>query len=171
MRYTLNFTCSRSLYNSQLMNSASTSKDSNSKQRRYDEAYMRMAVEWAQLSHCNRKQVGALIVKDRMIIADGFNGTPTGFPNACESDAGVTHWYVLHAEANAITKLARSNNSAQGATLYITLSPCRDCAKLIYQAGISRVVYKRAYKDADGLKFLETAGVEIASLELEENKD
>jgi len=153
------------------MNSASTSKDSNSKQRRYDEAYMRMAVEWAQLSHCNRKQVGALIVKDRMIIADGFNGTPTGFPNACESDAGVTHWYVLHAEANAITKLAKSNNSAQGATLYITLSPCRDCAKLIYQAGISRVVYKRAYKDADGLKFLETAGVEIASLELEENKD
>jgi dCMP deaminase len=136
------------------------------KQRRYDEAYMRMALEWAKLSHCNRKQVGALIVKNRMIIADGFNGTPTGFPNACETDEGTTHWYVLHAEANAITKLARSNNSAEGATLYITLSPCRDCAKLIYQAGISRVVYNKAYKDAAGLNFLAAAGVEVDTLEI-----
>ena len=96
----------------------------DAKQRRYDEAYMRMALEWAKLSHCERKQVGALIVKDQMIIADGYNGTPSGFPNVCEADDGTTHWYVLHAEANAITKLAKSNNSAEGATLYITLSPC-----------------------------------------------
>ena len=128
--------------------------DTDFKQQRYDEAYMRMATEWAQLSHCSRKQVGALIVKDRMIIADGFNGSPTGFPNVCENDAGETHWYVLHAEANAITKLARSNNSAADATLYITLSPCRECAKLIHQAGISRLVYRNEYKDVQGLTFL-----------------
>lgn len=136
----------------------------NEKQLRYDEAYMRMASEWAKLSHCNRKQVGALIVKDRMIIADGFNGSPTGFPNACEDDDGQTHWYVLHAEANAITKLARSNNSATGATLYITLSPCRECAKLIHQAGISRLVYRDEYKDSQGLDFLRTAGIELVQL-------
>ena len=135
------------------------------KQMRYDEAYMRMAVEWAKLSHCSRKQVGALIVKDRMIIADGFNGTPTGFPNVCENDAGETEWYVLHAEANAITKLARSNNSAVGSTLYITMSPCRECSKLILQAGISRVVYKNSYKDAEGLDFLSQAGVDCIQLE------
>ena len=135
------------------------------KQLRYDEAYMRMAAEWAQLSHCVRKQVGALIVKDRMIIADGFNGTPTGFPNVCENDEGKTNWYVLHAEANAITKLARSNNSAMGATLYITMSPCRECAKLIHQAGISRVVYRDEYKDPQGLEFLKQAGVELVHLE------
>lgn len=136
----------------------------NEKQLRYDEAYMRMASEWAKLSHCSRKQVGALIVKDRMIIADGFNGSPTGFPNACEDENGQTHWYVLHAEANAITKLARSNNSASGATLYITLSPCRDCAKLIHQAGISRLVYRDEYKDSQGLDFLRAAGVEMVQL-------
>lgn len=135
------------------------------KQLRYDQAYMRMAAEWAQLSHCVRKQVGALIVKDRMIIADGFNGTPTGFPNVCENDEGKTNWYVLHAEANAITKLARSNNSAVGATLYITMSPCRECAKLIHQAGISRVVYRDEYKDPQGLEFLKQAGVELVHLE------
>ena len=135
------------------------------KQLRYDEAYMRMAAEWAQLSHCNRKQVGALIVKDRMIIADGFNGTPTGFPNACENEDGETNWYVLHAEANAITKLARSNNSSVGATLYITMSPCRECSKLIHQAGISRVVYRDEYKDPQGLDFLRSAGVELVHLE------
>ena len=129
------------------------------KQLRYDEAYMRMAAEWAQLSHCVRKQVGALIVKDRMIIADGFNGTPTGFPNVCENEEGETNWYVLHAEANAITKLARSNNSAVGATLYITMSPCRECSKLIHQAGISRVVYRDEYNDPQGLEFLKQAGV------------
>ena len=134
------------------------------KQLRYDRAYMRMAHEWAQLSHCQRKQVGALIVKDRMIIADGYNGSPTGFPNPCEDEGGDTHWYVLHAEANAITKLARSNNSATGATLYITLSPCRECAKLIHQAGIQRIVYRDAYKDTSGLDFLNLAGVEIVAL-------
>jgi len=126
---------------------------------------MRMAAEWAQLSHCNRKQVGALIVKDRMIIADGFNGTPTGFPNACENVDGETNWYVLHAEANAITKLARSNNSSVGATLYITMSPCRECSKLIHQVGISRVVYRDEYKDPQGLDFLRSAGVELVHLE------
>lgn len=135
------------------------------KQLRYDKAYMRMAAEWAQLSHCVRKQVGALIVKDRMIIADGFNGTPTGFPNVCENEEGETNWYVLHAEANAITKLARSNNSAVGATLYITMSPCRECSKLIHQAGISRVVYRDEYKDPQGLEFLKQAGVELVHLE------
>ena len=138
---------------------------STSKQLRYDTAYMRMAAEWAKLSHCERKQVGALIVKDRMIIADGFNGAPSGFPNPCEDAGGETHWYVLHAEANAITKLARSNNASVGATLYITLSPCRECAKLIHQAGIKRVVYRHAYKDASGLVFLEAAGVEVVQLE------
>lgn len=131
---------------------------------RYDHAYMRMAAEWSQLSHCQRKQVGALIVKDRMIIADGFNGSPSGFPNPCEDEAGNTHWYVLHAEANAITKLARSNNASVGATLYITLSPCRECTKLIHQAGIKRVVYRDAYKDVSGLAFLESAGVEVVHL-------
>ena len=136
----------------------------DAKQKRYDAAYMRMAREWAKLSHCQRKQVGAIIVKDQMIIADGYNGTPSGFPNVCETDDGSTHWYVLHAEANAITKMAKSNNSAQGATLYITLSPCRECAKLIHQAGIVRVVYAEAYKDESGLDFLNQAGVQIVPL-------
>ena len=140
------------------------------KQLRYDRAYMRMAQEWAKLSHCQRKQVGALIVKDRMIIADGYNGAPTGFPNPCEDENGETNWYVLHAEANAITKLARSNNSAVGATLYITLSPCRECAKLIHQAGIERVVFARSYRDDSGLQFLNQAGVEIVPLPEEETR-
>ena len=131
------------------------------KQRRYDGAYIKMATEWGKLSHCSRKQVGAIIVKDRMIIADGYNGTPSGFDNCCENTDGDTHWYVLHAEANAILKLARSHNSAEGATLYITLSPCRDCAKLIHQAGINRLVYLNEYKDKDGLDFLRSAGVEV----------
>ena len=130
------------------------------KQHRYDSAYMRMATEWGGLSHCDRKKVGAIIVKDGMIIADGYNGTPSGFDNCCENDNGDTHWYVLHAEANAILKLARSSNSAEGATLYITLSPCRDCAKLIHQSGIVRVVYKKEYKDRSGLDFLKSANVE-----------
>ena len=134
---------------------------SEEKQRRYDLAYLRMAREWAQLSHCTRKQVGALIVRDGMIVSDGYNGTPSGFPNACENEAGETHWYVLHAEANAITKLASSTHTAQGATLYITLSPCRDCAKLIHQVGIRRVVYTYPYKDDSGIDFLNQAGVEI----------
>ena len=139
--------------------------EAKKKQRRYDNAYMKMAEEWSKLSHCTRKNVGALIVKDRMIISDGYNGTPSGFPNVCENAEGETHWYVLHAEANAITKLARSINSAEGATLYITLSPCRDCAKLILQSGISRVVYKKAYKDNSGLEFLHKSHIKTEILD------
>ena len=133
----------------------------NLKQLRYDKAYLRMAKEWGKLSHCKRKQVGAIIVKDRMIISDGYNGTPTGFENYCEDDEGYTKWYVLHAEANAILKVASSTQSCKGATLYITLSPCKECSKLIYQAGFVRVVYSEAYKDDSGLKFLEKAGVKL----------
>jgi len=133
------------------------------KQLKYDQAYMRMAIEWAKLSHCERKQVGALIVKDRMIISDGFNGTPTGFENPCE-EANETKWYVLHAEANAILKVAGSTQSCKNSTLYITLSPCKECSKLIHQSGIKRVVYANAYKDTSGLDFLEKAGVEITYL-------
>ncbi len=113
---------------------------SQEKQRRYDLAYLKMANEWGKLSHCKRKQVGAIMVKDRMIISDGYNGTPTGFENYCEDDDGYTKWYVLHAEANAISKVASSTHSCRGATLYITLSPCRECSKLIHQAGIVRAV-------------------------------
>ncbi len=120
-----------------------------------------MALEWGQLSHCHRKKVGAIIVKDRMIISDGFNGTPTGFENACEDEDGYTKWYVLHAEANAISKVASSTQSCEGATLYITLSPCRECSKLIHQSGIKRVVYQKEYKDDSGLEFLERAGVQL----------
>ena len=134
------------------------------KQLRSDTAYMRMAVEWAKLSHCQRKQVGSLIVKDRMIISDGYNGTPTGFENACEDEAHYTKWYVLHAEANAIMKVASSTQSCAGATLYITLSPCKECSKLIHQAGIKRVVYAKAYKDVSGIEFLERAGVAVVAL-------
>ena len=137
-----------------------------SKQLRYDTAYMRMALEWAKLSYCKRKQVGSLIVKDRMIISDGYNGAPTGFDNCCEDDDYQTHWYVLHAEANAIMKVAASNQSCAGATLYITLSPCQQCSKLIHQAGIVRVVYGQTYKDTSGLEFLEKAGVVLELLEV-----
>ena len=136
----------------------------NKKQRKYDIAYLKMAHEWGQLSHCKRKKVGALIVKDRMIISDGYNGTPSGFENYCEDDEGYTKWYVLHAEANAILKVAASAQSCAGATLYITLSPCQQCSKLIHQAGIKRVVYTDAYKDRSGLDFLEKAGVELTHL-------
>lgn len=135
------------------------------KQLRFDKAYLRMAQEWAKLSHCTRKQVGAIIVKDRMIISDGFNGTPTGFENCCEDDEGLTKWYVLHAEANAILKVAGSTHSCDGATLYLTLSPCKECSKLVHQAGIKRLVYMNGYKDDDGLSFLEKAGVEIVQIE------
>ncbi|MBG25403.1 MAG: CMP deaminase [Croceibacter sp.] len=134
---------------------------SQQKQLKYDKAYLRIAREWGQLSHCKRKQVGALIVKDRMIISDGYNGTPTGFENYCEDDEGYTKWYVLHAEANAILKVAGSTQSCRDATLYITMSPCKDCSKLIHQSGIKRVVYQHDYKDNSGLKFLEKAGVLI----------
>lgn len=134
------------------------------KSEKYDRTYMRMAMEWAKLSHCTRKQVGALIVKDRMIISDGYNGTPTGFDNCCENEQGQTHWYVLHAEANAILKVAASTQSCEGATLYITMSPCRECSKLIFQAGIKRIVYHEAYSDVQGLDFLKRAGVQITHL-------
>jgi len=137
------------------------------KQLRYDTAYLKMALEWAKLSHCERKQVGALIVKDRMIISDGYNGTPTGYDNCCEDDEGKTRWYVLHAEANALTKIAKSNHNASGATLYITLSPCKECSKLILQAGIKRVVYLNAYKDDSGLKFLEQSGISLTKIEMD----
>ena len=133
------------------------------KQLKYDNAYMRMALEWAKLSHCDRKKVGALIVKDRMIISDGFNGTPTGFENCCE-DEGETKWYVLHAEANAILKVAASTQSCKNSTLYITLSPCKECSKLIHQSGIKRVVYANEYKDTTGIDFLKKAGVELTYL-------
>jgi dCMP deaminase len=136
----------------------------NKKQLKYDQAYMRMAFEWSKLSYCERKQVGALIVKDRMIISDGFNGTPTGFENPCEDEEGNTKWYVLHAEANAILKVAASTQSCKESTLYITLSPCKECSKLIHQSGIKRVVYANAYKDNSGLDFLEKAGVELTYL-------
>ena len=132
-----------------------------SKQRKYDIAYLKMAQEWAKLSHCKRKQVGALIVKDKMIISDGYNGTPTGFENTCEDDENCTKWYVLHAEANAILKVAASTQSCKGATLYVTLSPCQGCSKLIHQAGIKRVVYSTQYKDLSGVEFLEKAGIEV----------
>ena len=131
------------------------------KQLKYDKAYLKMAREWGKLSHCKRKQVGALIVKNRMIISDGFNGTPTGFDNCCEDENGVTKWEVLHAEANAILKVASSTQSANGATLYITLSPCTQCSKLIHQAGIKRVVYADEYKDTSGIYFLKKAGVVV----------
>jgi len=134
------------------------------KQERYDKAYLRLALEWAKLSHCKRKQVGAIIVKDSTIIADGYNGTPTGFENECENEKGETKWYVLHAEANAILKVARTTNQAAGATLYLTHSPCKDCSKLILQSGIERLVYTDAYKDASGLDFLKKAGLQITQI-------
>lgn len=135
------------------------------KQLKYDKAYLRMATEWAKLSYCERRQVGALIVKDRMIISDGYNGTPTGMENICEDDAGYTKWYVLHAEANAILKVASSNHSCRDATLYLTMSPCQECSKLIHQAGIKRLVYMVRYKNTEGIEFLEKAGVAVEQIE------
>ncbi len=130
------------------------------KQELIDSRYLRMAGIWSENSYCVRRKVGALIVKDRTIISDGYNGTPAGFENVCEDESGATKSYVLHAEANAITKVARSNNSSDGATLYITASPCLDCAKLIIQAGINRVVYADLYRITDGIDLLRRAGVE-----------
>ena len=127
-----------------------------------------MATEWSKLSHCKRKQVGALIVKDKMIISDGYNGTPTGFDNGCEDEEGNTKWHVLHAEANAILKVASSTQGCRGATLYITLSPCKECSKLIHQSGIRRMVYSKAYKDNSGIDFLKKANVEVLYLPLDE---
>ena len=131
------------------------------KQNQYDRAYLDMAKRWGELSHCKRKKVGALIVKDRMIISDGYNGTPSGFENICEDEENYTKWYVLHAEANAILKVASSTQSCRGATLYVTLSPCRECSKLIHQSGIIRVVYSVEYKDTSGIEFLKKAGVKV----------
>ncbi len=135
------------------------------KRNKYDKAYLRIAKEWGQLSYCQRKKVGAIIVRDKMIISDGYNGTPTGFENYCEDEQGYTKWYVLHAEANAILKVAHSTQSCQDATLYITLSPCRECSKLIHQSGIKRVVYQMGYRDTSGVEFLQKAGVVVEQIE------
>ena len=136
------------------------------KQELLDKRYMRMAYIWSENSYCKRRKVGALIVKDKMIISDGYNGTPSGFENICEDDNDKTKPYVLHAEANAITKVARSNNSSNGATLYVTSSPCIESAKLIIQAGIKRVVYSDAYRLSDGIDLLKRANIELVSVEL-----
>lgn len=135
------------------------------KDSKFDASYLEMAAVWAQNSYCSRRKVGAILVKDRMIISDGYNGTPAGFENVCEDDDGVTKPYVLHAEANAITKVAKSGNSSLGATLYVTASPCMECAKLIIQAGIRRVVYREEYRIADGLDLLRRAGVEVVKFD------
>lgn len=132
---------------------------------KFDKAYLKMAMEWAKLSYCKRKQVGALIVKDRMIISDGYNGTPSGFENCCEDEEGKTQWYVLHAEANAILKLAASTQSAKDATLYLTLSPCKECSKLVLQAGIKKIVYINEYSDSEGITFLKNHGIEILRID------
>lgn len=140
------------------------------KQTTLDRRYLRMATIWSENSYCSRRKVGALIVKDKMIISDGYNGTPSGFPNICESEDGVTFPFVLHAEANAITKVARSNNSSEGSTLYVSTSPCMECSKLIIQAGIKRVVFSDIYRITDGLDLLRNAGVEIVYLPDEQKK-
>lgn len=138
------------------------------KQRQLDIRYMKMARIWAENSYCVRRQVGALIVRDKMIISDGYNGTPSGFENICEDETGKTKPYVLHAEANAITKVAKSNNSSEGATLYVSSSPCIECAKLIIQSGIKRVVYADSYHSMDGIDLLKRVGIEIVKVELSE---
>lgn len=139
----------------------------DNKKTELDKRYMRMAFIWSENSYCQRRKVGALIVKDKMIISDGFNGTPSGFANICEDENNKTKSYVLHAEANAITKIARSNNSSLGATLYVTDAPCIECSKLIIQSGIKRVVYSRKYRLEDGLNLLQRAGIDIEYLELD----
>lgn len=144
-------------------------KSNNMKvETKFDRSYLEMARIWARNSYCQRRQVGALLVKDRMIISDGYNGTPAGFENVCEDENGVTKPYVLHAEANAITKVAKSGNSSLGATLYVTASPCLECAKLIIQAGITRVVYSDEYRISDGVDLLRRAGIEVEKIEVEE---
>lgn len=139
----------------------------DNKQLRFDKSYLKMAGIWAENSYCQRRKVGALLVKERMIISDGYNGTPSGFDNVCEDEDGLTYPYVLHAEANAITKVAKSNNSSLGATLYVTAAPCVECSKLIIQAGISRVVYRDSYRLTDGLDLLERAGIEVVQIDKE----
>jgi len=142
--------------------------ESEDKLKKLDERYLRMALIWAENSYCQRRKVGALVVKDKMIISDGFNGTPSGFENICEDENQVTRPYVLHAEANAITKLARSHNNSDEATLYVTASPCIECAKLIIQSGIKRVVYGEKYRLDDGIQLLERAGIEVEFLNMNE---
>ena len=152
----------------------STEKDkpmNPDKQKKIDYRYIRMARIWAEHSYCKRRQVGALLVKDKTIISDGYNGTPSGFPNVCEDDNDTTFPYVLHAEANAIAKVAQSNNSSDGATLYVTASPCIECAKLIIQAGIKRVVYSEKYRLTDGIDLLERAGVKVEFLNEQDYKN
>jgi dCMP deaminase len=139
----------------------------DTKQLRYDKVYLKMALTWAELSHCARKKVGAIIVKDDAIISDGYNGTPSGFDNCCENDLGETHWYVLHAEANAILKVAKSTNNCSGATLYLTHSPCKDCSKLILQSGIKRLVFRDKYRDTAGIDFLIAAGLEVEQIQID----
>ena len=141
--------------------------NNKNKQLLLDKRYMRMALIWAENSYCKRRQVGAILVKDKMIISDGYNGTPSGFENVCEDENNETKPYVLHAEANAITKVARSNNSSEGATMYVTSSPCIDCAKLIIQSGITRVVYANSYRLSDGVELLQRADIEIVYVDLE----
>lgn len=138
----------------------------SNKQKKYDGAYLKMALEWAKLSHCKRKQVGALIVKNGMIISDGYNGCPSGFENNCEDENGETKWYVLHAEANAILKVAKSTQNCKGATLYLNMSPCKECSKLILQSGIDRLVYLNEYKDKSGIEFLKKAKVDVSQFNL-----
>lgn len=135
------------------------------KERKFDRRYLEMAAVWAKNSYCTRRQVGAILVKDRMIISDGYNGTPAGFENVCEDENGVTKPYVLHAEANAITKVAKSGNSSEGATLFVTASPCLECAKLIIQSGIKRVVYRDEYRITDGIDLLRRAGIEVEKVD------
>jgi dCMP deaminase len=144
----------------------SVGKMKDDKQLQFDKRYLEMARVWAKNSYCIRRQVGAILVKDRMIISDGYNGTPSGFENVCEDESGATKPYVLHAEANAITKVARSNNSSEGATLYVTTSPCIECAKLIIQAGIKRVVFYDKYRIEDGLNLLKKADIELCYLDI-----
>ncbi|TKG93569.1 dCMP deaminase family protein [Puteibacter caeruleilacunae] len=147
------------------MNEVELLEDKKEKQRLLDQRYLKMALIWAQNSYCTRRQVGAILVKDKMIISDGYNGTPSGFENVCEDENNSTKPYVLHAEANAITKVAKSNNSSEGATLYVTSSPCLECAKLIIQAGIIRVVFTDKYRLEDGIDLLERAGIDVVWVE------
>lgn len=142
----------------------------NKKQEQFDKSYLRMALVWSANSYCKRRKVGAILVKDRMIISDGFNGTPSGFENICEDEEGKTKPYVLHAEANAISKVAKSGNNSSGATLYVTDAPCMECSKLIIQAGIKRVVYMIEYRVRDGIELLQRAGIEVTKYELSEVK-
>nr|MBP7471852.1 dCMP deaminase family protein [Prevotella sp.] len=144
--------------------------ESSDKQKKLDCRYLRMAAIWAENSYCKRRQVGALVVKDKRIISDGYNGTPSGFENVCEDENDVTKSYVLHAEANAITKLARSSNNSDGSTLYITSSPCIECAKLIIQAGVKRVVFSAIYRLTDGIELLKRAGIEVIYMNPNDDK-